>query len=81
MVYFDVKYYIVHIYVTIFSWNTSAEGEVGSATTIWLPSDNPRSARDSFKFFLVASSMLAGVFMYRVLFLPPMVVVAPGDFI
>ena len=35
------------------------EGVVESATTISLPSTSPSSARVSFKFFLVASSMLA----------------------
>ena len=38
--------------------NVMEEGVVESATTISLPSTRPRSARVSFKFFLVAASIL-----------------------
>ena len=54
------------------------EGVVESATTISLPSTRPRSARVSFRFFLVAASMLGTDCMYKVLFFPPIEVVRPG---
>ena len=63
---------------TIFKLNVMEEGVVESATTISLPSTRPKSARVSFKFFLVAASMLGTDCMYRVLFFPPIDVVRPG---
>ena len=58
--------------------NVMEEGVVESATTISLPSTRPRSARVSFKFFLVAASMLDTDCIYKVLFFPPIEVVRPG---
>lgn len=54
------------------------QGVVESATTTSLPSTRPSSARVSFRFFLVAASMLGTDCMYNVLFFPPIEVVRPG---
>ena len=62
----------------IFNWKRMGEGEVESATTSWQPSCRPSSARLSFRLGRVFSSMLGTVCMYRVLFLPSMLVVIPG---